>query len=313
MGERHRDPRSARLRELAWGTAPDSDGPAAASSHAWATDPAAPAGRFDLDESSESSEPFEPRGSWLSADWDARSLIVAALVIACAALAGWAWVQGGRPASAVSRGDPPAAGITVESSGMPVGAGGPGDAAAAGAVGSTASARPPDAAGTTSGQVVSGGAGGEGSLTVHVVGKVRRPGLYRLPLGARVADAIEAAGGVTRPRLLQWVNQARAVADGEQVRISRAASPAATGTLETGGSSGAGAGAQGPAVSPTVNLNTATAAQLDALPRVGPVTAERILTWRAQNGPFRSVDQLQEVPGIGDATFAGLREMVSVS
>lgn len=147
------------------------------------------------------------------------------------------------------------------------------------------------------------------TLLVHVVGQVREPGVVRLPPGARVVDAIEAAGGATRKSDLAALNLAAPVVDGEQVRVprpgeSQAAAPAAT--TADGGEPGS------PGASGTIDLNAADAAVLDTLPGVGPVIAERIVSHREQHGPFASVEALQDVSGIGPATFARLREQVHV-
>lgn len=139
------------------------------------------------------------------------------------------------------------------------------------------------------------------SLVVAVTGRVRKPGLVRLPPGARVADALEAAGGVLPDTDLSAVNLARKVTDGELIAIGVPGVAAADGPA-----AGAGPGA-GP-----VNLNTATLAQLDALPGVGPVLAQRILDHRARHGDFRSVGDLRQVEGIGDSKFAQLKDLVTV-
>jgi competence protein ComEA len=137
---------------------------------------------------------------------------------------------------------------------------------------------------------------------VDVVGAVRRPGLYRLRDGSRVADALARAGGVTRKAELQLVNRAALVADGEQIVVpGRGAAVAAS----AGGGSSAGA-ASGP-----VHLNSATIEQLDALSGVGPVTAQKIIDYREQHGGFRSVDELDAVPGIGPARLEELRGAVA--
>jgi competence protein ComEA len=137
-------------------------------------------------------------------------------------------------------------------------------------------------------------------LLVHVVGAVRRPGLYRVADGARFADAVRAAGGATRDAALEQVNLAAPVADGLQVVVPRAAANDATGS-----SPSEPASSDGP-----VHLNVATIEQLDALPGVGPVTAQKILDYREQHGAFTSVEQLDAIPGIGPARIEQLRELV---
>jgi len=141
-----------------------------------------------------------------------------------------------------------------------------------------------------------------GVVVVHVVGGVRRPGLYRLPLGSRVADAVRRAGGPTRRADTQLVNLAAPLADGTQVVVPlRQPPPSAGGT-----SAAAGIAPSGP-----VHLNTATLEELDALPGVGPVTAQKILDYRQQHGAFSSVDELDAISGIGPARLEQLRELVA--
>jgi competence protein ComEA len=135
---------------------------------------------------------------------------------------------------------------------------------------------------------------------VDVVGAVRRPGLYRVGKGARVADAVSRAGGPARGADLELVNLAALVADGEQVVVPRRGTAVA-----------AAAGAAGAAPSGPVHLNSATLEQLDALPGVGPVTAQKILDYRTQHGGFGSVDELDAVSGIGPARLADLRPLVA--
>jgi competence protein ComEA len=144
------------------------------------------------------------------------------------------------------------------------------------------------------------------SLVVHVVGEVRRPGVVALPAGSRVADAVEAAGGLRRGAELGATNLARVLADGERVDI---------GGDEAAGSGTGVPGGVGSAVGAHVgliDLNTATAEQFDTLPGIGPVTAAKILAWRAEHGRFSVVDELAEVPGIGPKTLAELRPHVRV-
>ena len=139
-------------------------------------------------------------------------------------------------------------------------------------------------------------------VVVSVGGKVRRPGLVRLPAGSRVDDAVQAAGGAQEKADLGLLNLARRLVDGEQVLVGVPAAP-----QDASGPTGAADAGSGP-----VDLNTATLAQLDALSGIGPVLAQRILDWRTENGRFASVDQLREVSGIGESTFADLRSEVTV-
>jgi competence protein ComEA len=141
-------------------------------------------------------------------------------------------------------------------------------------------------------------------LFVHVVGAVRRPGLYRLGEGSRIADALERAGGATRKADLTVVNLAAPLSDGVQVVVPARLAAAATASPTSPGSPEAAP--QGP-----VHLNSATLEQLDALPGVGPVTAQKILDFREENGGFASVDELDAVPGIGPARMEQLREAVA--
>jgi len=131
-------------------------------------------------------------------------------------------------------------------------------------------------------------------LVVHVAGAVRRPGLYRLAEGKRVADAVARAGGATAPADTAAINLAAPLADGMQVVVPRKV-----------------AGGSAPAAGGRVSLSSATAAELDGLPGIGPVTAQKILDYRAQHGGFRSVDDLDAIPGIGPARIEQLRDVVS--
>lgn len=142
------------------------------------------------------------------------------------------------------------------------------------------------------------------SMIVHVVGDVRRPGIVQLPTGARVADAVRAAGGLKRGAELGATNLARLVVDGERVAVGSSA--------DAGSDAGPAATAAPASAAGPVDLNTATAQQLDALPGVGPVTAARILAWRTEHGRFAVVDELAEVAGIGPKTLAELRPHVRV-
>lgn len=144
-------------------------------------------------------------------------------------------------------------------------------------------------------------------LVVHVVGAVREPGIVELPLGSRVVDAIAGAGGPRDDAGLTGLNLARELVDGEQVFVPTI-EEAATQPVALPPSVGAsGLGGSG-----LVNLNTADAAMLDSLPGIGPAIAARILAWRDDNGPFRSVDELLAVSGIGEKTLDGFRDLVTV-
>ena len=142
---------------------------------------------------------------------------------------------------------------------------------------------------------------GAAEVVVSVGGAVRRPGLVRLPAGSRVDDAVQAAGGPRKKADLGLLNLARRLVDGEQVLVGVPAPEAAPGPAAAGDPGGG-----------LVDLNTATLAQLDALSGIGPVLAQRILDWRTENGRFASVDQLREVSGIGESTFAELKAEVTV-
>jgi competence protein ComEA len=140
-------------------------------------------------------------------------------------------------------------------------------------------------------------------LVVDVVGAVRRPGLYELPGGSRVDDAIRKAGGPKPKAALEQINLAAPVADGAQIVVPVRAPPGSP-TAEPP----PGATAQ----ATPIHLNIATVEELDALPGVGPVTAQRILDYRQEHGAFRSVDELDAVPGIGPARLDQLRELVQL-
>lgn len=165
-------------------------------------------------------------------------------------------------------------------------------------------ARPP--APVPAASVAADGAGGvapaaEEPLIVHVTGAVRHPGVYQLDEGTRIVDAIAKAGGVTAKADAVTVNLAALLIDGQQILVPEAFAPGA-GAAPTG---------EGPAVSGVVHLNSADVVALDALPGVGPATAQRIVEWRTQNGGFRTVDDLEQVPGIGPAKLDALRDLVA--
>ena len=175
----------------------------------------------------------------------------------------------------------------VVRAGTPAGAAAPPIVGSAGATSTDSSAGAPVAATTR--------------LVVYVVGAVRRPGLYRLPQGSRVADAVARAGGVTRKADPAALNLAAPIADGEQVLV-----PA---RLAVAVAASQGAAVPGVPRGP-IQLSSATAEQLDSLSGIGPATAQKILDYRAEHGAFRSVEELDEVPGIGPARVEQLRGLV---
>jgi competence protein ComEA len=194
------------------------------------------------------------------------------LVAVVAALATGAVVLRGRPQEVVVP--------TVESSGTPL----PGVTAA------PAASPSPEA-----GQEV----------VVAVAGTVVSPGLVRLPAGSRVDDAVRAAGGLAPGASYGLLNLARRLVDGEQVLVGVEPPP---GTAVAGGPTTGGAASTGG----LIDLNAAAAADLDGLPGIGPVLAQRIVDWRTENGRFASVDQLREVTGIGESKFGDLEDKVTV-
>lgn len=180
---------------------------------------------------------------------------LAALLAAALLLAGW-WWWSGRPSEFVATSQVVAAGIAIEDTPLV-----------------------PES---------------PSEVVIHVLGAVRDPGLFTLPAGARVADAVEAAGGARNEKALASVNLARVLVDGEQVVLDPTGQ-----TLESGS-----------VQSSLVSLNQADAAAFETLPGVGPVIAQRIVAWRTSNGPFRSIDELGEVAGIGEAILTQVRPLV---
>ncbi|MGH3757264.1 helix-hairpin-helix domain-containing protein [Actinophytocola sp.] len=163
-------------------------------------------------------------------------------------------------------------------------------------------ALPAASAGESRASGATSSAPGGGSIVISVVGRVAKPGLVTLPDGARVADALEATGGTAPGVNVRGLNLARRLGDGEQIYVGVPTPPNAepAGGVSAPGEPGGG----------LVDLNSASLASLDTLPGVGPVTAQGILDWRTRHGRFASVDQLQEVDGIGPTRFARLKDLV---
>lgn len=218
---------------------------------------------------------------------------------ACAllvALLGWRVLRSENPGTASAAASNPAASTAWRSSGAAP------DGASSGGSGNGA---------------VTVGTAPAGDAIVHVVGAVRYPGVYRFKNGLRVQDAVRRAGGARPGADLQAINLAAKLTDAQQVVVPRratagASSPgAATSAGSTPAAAGGAAGSAVPAAAP-VNLNSATAEQLDTLDGVGPATAQKILEYRAQHGGFRSVDDLAQISGIGPKRLESLRGKVVV-
>ncbi len=177
--------------------------------------------------------------------------------------------------------------------------------------GSAVRVEAPTSQSTGGGGSAGGGARATAGLYVHVTGAVRRPGLYRVPSGSRVAAAVHRAGGPSRRADLVTVNLAAKVQDGQQVivpvRGAATAAGAAAPSPVAGGGAATAAGAPG---APKISLATATAEQLDGLDGIGPTLAKRIVDYRTEHSGFRSVAELQQVDGIGAKRFEALRDAV---
>lgn len=177
-----------------------------------------------------------------------------------------------------------------------------------------------------------GGASGEATVRVHVAGAVNNPGVYTLPAQGRAVDAIAAASGAAADADLDRVNLAGALSDGVQIYVPHRGETAAPAQIQPNGGTANGAAQNGASQGGTqpqpartltpagsaqkgstpVNINTATAEELQSLPRIGPAMAQRIIAWREVHGGFRSVDELDAVPGIGPSMLENLRPLVTV-
>jgi competence protein ComEA len=209
-------------------------------------------------------------------------------------------------------------GVTVVS-GAPTVA--PSDGGGRAGAGSAGAAAAPTGAGAGVGGAGSGPSASAAVAVVYVVGAVAHPGVVRLHAGDRVTDALDAAGGAAADADLTRLNLARPAVDGERLYVPRAGETEVPAELPadrgpggaTGGGTAGGDGADGGVqADAVVDLNTADATTLETLPGIGPAMAQRILTWREEHGGFRTVEDLLEVSGIGDARFAELRDRVRV-
>jgi competence protein ComEA len=149
-------------------------------------------------------------------------------------------------------------------------------------------------------------------LRVHVVGAVLRPGVYALPPGSIAQDALEAAGGATSAANLQGLNLAALLHDGEQIIVPQMAGAEGT-NAPAGGAAPTPSATNSAAAGGLVNINTATAAELETLPEIGPALAQRIVDYRTAHGPFAALDDLLEVSGIGPATLDAIRDYITLT
>jgi competence protein ComEA len=246
--------------------------------------------------------------AFVGARWQpGRAALVGVVIVVALAVAVFglrvAWARSADSGTVIAPGGGSRAGPTgVAAGAVPVGVRGPSGVPSSGA---TSSASAGVSSTTSPGAPV-------GVVVVHVVGRVRHPGVRQLAAGSRVADAVEAAGGATAKADLSALNLARVLVDGEQVRVPAVGDPPVTSPATGGGGAGAGGTGTGGAAGAPVPLNTADLAALDTLPGVGPVLAQRILDWRAAHGRFTSVDELGEVSGIGEKLLAQLSPLVTL-
>jgi competence protein ComEA len=240
-----------------------------------------------------------PRRTWReqigglaeSFDVSPRRLVIGVVGLACIGVLGWRLLAP----------PPPPPEMRLPFAEASAGDRSPGGASGAGDAGAVADG----AAGSATGSATTAAAT---EVVVHVAGAVASPGVRRLPPGSRVIDAVEAAGGPLGEADLARINLAAPLSDGQQVYVAKPGEPP---PVSAGPAGGAGPAAGTEPAAP-VDLNTATAEQLEALPGVGPSTAAAIIAHRDQHGPFAAVDQLLDVRGIGDAKLEQLRDLVTV-
>lgn len=230
--------------------------------------------------------------------WTVHPVVAVVAGLAVLALGGGVLVWSARatPSDGVPLGVTAAAAGAADSGREGTSSGSGPETSSAGAA-SAGGSGPSAGSGATGVPTVASGTG----VVVHVIGQVVNPGVVHLPTGARVTDAITAAGGATAAADVSAVNLARVLVDGEQILVPRPGEVVTPPQRVAGGAADA-----------LTDLNSATLTELDALPGIGPVLAQRILDWRAAHGRFADVEELAEVPGIGDSVLAGLRERVRV-
>jgi competence protein ComEA len=251
----------------------------------------------------ESPAAFDSRGPDGRDGWQARlrwdpgrrgAVALGGLLVVAIAATGW-WLAASRPREVPIAGSStsvPALASSSSGKATPTGRSTTGSAAVASASASVSSA--------------------SALLVVDVAGKVRHPGLYRLPPGSRIYDALKAAGGARNGVSTLSLNLAESLHDGEQIVVGAPARAGSASSAVIGGASASAVSAASSSAPAVVDLNTATLDQLETLPGVGPVLGQHILDWRDAHGRFTSVDQLRDVSGIGDVRMAQLRARVSV-